>query len=87
MASTILEAQRAKNSDEGDTRERYVRAESAYTNANDELTKLVKANVRTVAKVQSAIDAVKVSGGVLSETKNSRATLPTIARPASRSSI
>jgi hypothetical protein len=69
MASTILEAQRAKNSEEGDTRDRYVRAEAAYTNANDELTKLVKANVRTVAKVQADIDAVKVSGGVLSETK------------------
>ena len=40
MASTILEAQRAKTTDEGDTRGKYDRAQSAYDTANTELRNL-----------------------------------------------
>ena len=70
MASTILEAQRAKTTDEGDTRSRYDRAQSAYDNANTELKNLVAADVRTVSQVKADIDAVKVSGKVLEYTSN-----------------
>ena len=70
MASTILEAQRAKTTDEGDTRSKYDRAQSAYDTANTELKTLVAADVRTVSQVKADIDAVKVSGKVLEYTSN-----------------
>jgi len=70
MASTILEAQRAKTADEGDTRSKYDRAQSAYDNANIELKTLVAANVRAVGQVKADIDAVKASGKALEYTSN-----------------
>lgn len=68
MASTILEAQRAKSSDEGDTRRKYERAQSAHDTANTELKNLVSANVRSMDQVRAEIDAVKVSTKVLEYT-------------------
>ena len=73
MASTILEAQRAKTTDEGDTRSKYDRAQSAYDTANAELTTLVAANVRTVGQVQAEINAGKVSAKVLEYTNDCKA--------------
>lgn len=70
MASTILEAQRAKTTDEGDMRGKYDRAESAYDTANTELQSLVAANVRTVDQVRADIDVAKMSGKVLEYTSN-----------------
>jgi hypothetical protein len=68
MASTILEAQRAKTADEGDTRSRYDRAQSAYDTANTELQNLVVSNVRTVGQVRADIDALTGSSRVLQYT-------------------
>lgn len=68
MASTILEAQRAKTTAESDIRGKYNRAQSAYETANTELKNLVAANVRTVSQVQADIDSVKVSAKILEYT-------------------
>jgi hypothetical protein len=70
MASTILEAQRAKTTDQGDARGKYDRAKSAYDTANTELKNLAAANVRTVGQVKAGIDAAKVSAKILEYTND-----------------
>lgn len=70
MATTILEAQRAKTSEEGGTRGKYGRAESDYNNANTEYSNLVAANIRSVGQVTAAIAAAraKVSSKIIEYT-------------------
>jgi hypothetical protein len=68
MVSTILEAQRAKTTDEGDTRSKYERAQSGYESASIELKALVAAGVRTVAEVKADIEAAKVPPKILEYT-------------------
>lgn len=58
MASHILEAQRAKISDEGGERKRYDRAEKDYKDAAAELEKL--GNPRPVSVVQAEVAATKI---------------------------
>ena len=62
MASTVLEAQRTKVSDESGERGKYDRAKAAYDKAAAELDGLAKA--RTVLQVRSDMEAAKVSGKV-----------------------
>lgn len=62
MASTVLEAQRTKVSDESGERGRYDRAKAAYDKAAAELDGLAKA--RTVLQVRSDMEAAKVSAKV-----------------------
>jgi hypothetical protein len=68
MASTILEAQRAKTTDEGDTRSKYERAQSGYESASIELKALVAAGVRTLAEVKADIEAARVPTKILEYT-------------------
>jgi hypothetical protein len=58
MASHILEAQRAKVSDEGGARERYDRAKMAYDKAVAELATL--GNPRPVSVVQAEVQSTKI---------------------------
>jgi hypothetical protein len=62
MASTVLEAQRTKVSDESGERGKYDRAKAAYDKAAAELDGLAKA--RTVLQVRSDMEAAKVSAKV-----------------------
>ncbi|CAN1722781.1 conserved membrane protein of unknown function [Hyphomicrobium sp. 1Nfss2.1] len=70
MASTILEAQRAKTTDEDNTRSKYDRAQSAYEAANTELKALVEAGVRTVAEIKADVDAARVPPKILDFTND-----------------
>lgn len=58
MASHILEAQRAKVSDEGGARGRYDRAKAAYDTSAAELEKL--GNPRPVSVIQAEVQATKI---------------------------
>lgn len=58
MASHLLEAQRSKVGDEGNSRERYDRTDAAHKKASAELKKLDK--VRTVAEVEASLRVAKV---------------------------
>ncbi|MFM7066648.1 MAG: hypothetical protein ACKO0U_07465 [Gammaproteobacteria bacterium] len=62
MASHILEAQRAKVSDEGGARGRYDRAKTAYDTAAAELAKL--GNPRPVPVIQAEVTATKIDMAV-----------------------
>jgi hypothetical protein len=62
MASHILEAQRAKVSDEGGARGRYDRAKAAYDTAATELAKL--GNPRPVSVIQAEVTATKIDMAV-----------------------
>lgn len=62
MASHILEAQRAKVSDEGGQRGRYDRARAAYDTAAAELAKL--GNPRPVPVIQAEVTATKIDMAV-----------------------
>lgn len=62
MASHILEAQRAKVSDEGGARGRYDRAKAAYDTAAAELDKL--GNPRPVPVIQAEVTATKIDMAV-----------------------
>ncbi len=62
MASHILEAQRAKVSDEGGARGRYDRAKAAYDTAADELAKL--GNPRPVPVIQAEVQSTKIDMSV-----------------------
>jgi hypothetical protein len=67
MASHILEAQRAKVTDEGGARGRYDRAKAAYDAAAAELAGL--GDVRAMQVIQGAIVAVKIDMGVWNRSK------------------
>lgn len=58
MASHILEAQRAKLSDEGGARSRYDRAQAAHAAITTELARL--GSIRTVAVIDAAIAAAPI---------------------------
>lgn len=62
MASHILEAQRAKVSDEGGARGRYDRAKAAYDTAASELAKL--GNPRPVPVIQAEVQSTKIDMSV-----------------------
>ncbi|MEQ1712884.1 MAG: hypothetical protein ABL908_15990 [Hyphomicrobium sp.] len=62
MASHILEAQRAKVSDEGGARGRYDRAKAAYDTAAAELAKL--GNPRPVPVIQAEVQSTKIDMSV-----------------------
>ena len=66
MASHILEAQRAKNSDEGGARGRHDRAKAAHDKSQRELATLGAA--RTIAEVRAAMDAAPVGRDVFRRT-------------------
>lgn len=66
MASHILEAERAKVSDESGARGRYDRAKAAYDKAAGELATL--SAVRSIADVRAAMDAAPVSRDVFRRT-------------------
>lgn len=67
MATHILEAQRAKASDEGGERGRFDRAAAAHAKATDELAKLK--SVRSTAEVKTSLDAAPVDRAVFGRTK------------------
>jgi hypothetical protein len=67
MVSHVLEAQRAKVSDESGQRGAYDRARAAYDKAASELATLE--GVRTIANVRAAMDAAPVSRDVFRRTK------------------
>lgn len=67
MASTILEAQRTKVTDEGGERAQYTRVEAAYETAAAELERL--GGTRTTAEVRAAMDAAPVKRPVFLRTK------------------
>jgi len=67
MASTVLEAQRTKVSDESGERGKYDRAKAAYDKADAELQGL--ASVRSVLEVKAGMEAAPVKAKVFTLTK------------------